>query len=187
MDPSAAWMTSQLMEQVMKSGTAASAKSLGFKLPAAGKTGTTNDYKDAWFLGYTSALTCGVWVGFDQPTHDYVAGLRRGPRAAGLDEHDDEGRATLSRRNHSNRRCSSLARTVCANSNQLATNECLAAGAGYEIDLPVDKVPTVPCEIHGGLQTQFAQRQDNLPSKGRSATEPHFSIVPKILRAEIIT
>ena len=78
MDPSAAWMTSQLLEKVMKSGTAASAKSLGFKLPAAGKTGTTNDYKDAWFLGYTSALTCGVWVGFDQPTTIMAHGLRRG-------------------------------------------------------------------------------------------------------------
>src|SRR2546430_17570726 len=48
-------------------------------LPAAGKTGTTNDYKDAWFLGYTSTLTCGVWVGFDQPTtiipHGYGAAL----------------------------------------------------------------------------------------------------------------
>ena len=51
----------------MTRGTAASARSLGFKLPAAGKTGTTNDYKDAWFVGFTSSLTCGVWVGFDQP------------------------------------------------------------------------------------------------------------------------
>ncbi|MFL6569413.1 MAG: transglycosylase domain-containing protein, partial [Chthoniobacterales bacterium] len=66
-EPSAAWMTSQLMEQVLTRGTAASSRSLGFKLPAAGKTGTTNDFKDAWFLGYTTALTCGVWVGFDQP------------------------------------------------------------------------------------------------------------------------
>src|SRR2546430_13822473 len=67
LDASAAWMTSQLMEQLLTAGTAASARSLGFKLPAAGKTGTTNDYKDAWFIGYTTALTCGVWVGFDQP------------------------------------------------------------------------------------------------------------------------
>ncbi|PYL70443.1 MAG: hypothetical protein DMF22_09335, partial [Verrucomicrobia bacterium] len=67
LDPSAAWMTSQLMEEVLTQGTAASARSLGFSLPAAGKTGTTNDYKDAWFLGYTSTLTSGVWVGFDQP------------------------------------------------------------------------------------------------------------------------
>src|SRR5438445_2230783 len=53
LDPSAAWLTSQLMELVLTSGTAASARELGFRLPAAGKTGTTNDYKDAWFLGYT--------------------------------------------------------------------------------------------------------------------------------------
>src|SRR5213592_2216116 len=57
LDPSAAWMTSQAMEEVLTKGTAASARSLGFKLPAAGKTGTTNDYKDAWFVGYTSTLT----------------------------------------------------------------------------------------------------------------------------------
>src|SRR5437763_4092895 len=63
LDPSAAWMTSQLMEEVLTRGTAAAARSLGFKLPAAGKTGTTNDYKDAWFVGYTSTMTCGVWVG----------------------------------------------------------------------------------------------------------------------------
>ena len=48
---------------MLTKGTAASARSLGFKLPAAGKTGTTNDYKDAWFYWYTSTLTCGVWVG----------------------------------------------------------------------------------------------------------------------------
>ncbi len=51
--------------------------------------------------------------------------------------------------------------TVCANSNQLATNECLAAGAGYELTLPADKVPTMACQIHGGLQTQLAQRMDD--------------------------
>src|SRR4029434_4472224 len=54
LDPSAAWMTSQLMEEVLTHGTAANSRSLGFRLPAAGKTGTTNDYKDAWFLGYRS-------------------------------------------------------------------------------------------------------------------------------------
>ena len=56
------------MQEVITRGTASSARSLGFKLPAAGKTGTTNDFKDAWFIGFTSSMTCGVWVGFDQPT-----------------------------------------------------------------------------------------------------------------------
>ena len=39
----------------------------GFTLPAAGKTGTTNDYVDAWFVGFTPHLVTGVWIGFDQP------------------------------------------------------------------------------------------------------------------------
>src|SRR5207302_681010 len=43
------------------------ARRLGFTLPAAGKTGTTNDFNDAWFVGYTPHLAAGVWVGFDQP------------------------------------------------------------------------------------------------------------------------
>ena len=59
-------MTS-VMRGVLERGTAASARSLGWTRPAAGKTGTTNDYRDAWFVGYTRSLTCGVWVGFDHP------------------------------------------------------------------------------------------------------------------------
>ncbi len=59
--------TSNVLERVMTEGTAKQAASFGFRLPGAGKTGTTNDYKDAWFVGYTSSLTCGVWVGMDKP------------------------------------------------------------------------------------------------------------------------
>ncbi len=53
-----------LLEEVVKHGTASSAKKLNH--PIAGKTGTTNDYTDAWFVGFTPSLTCGVWVGFDE-------------------------------------------------------------------------------------------------------------------------
>jgi penicillin-binding protein 1A len=56
-----------MMADVINAGTAAKARSLGFTLPAAGKTGTTNDYNDAWFVGFTPSLVTGVWVGFDQP------------------------------------------------------------------------------------------------------------------------
>jgi penicillin-binding protein 1A len=62
-----AWSVSRILNEVATRGTAASVKRLGFDKPCGGKTGTTNDFKDAWFAGYTSSLTCAVWVGFDQP------------------------------------------------------------------------------------------------------------------------
>jgi 1A family penicillin-binding protein len=64
---STAFMMSSMMADVINSGTAARARALGFTLPAAGKTGTTNDFHDAWFVGFTPTLATGVWVGFDQP------------------------------------------------------------------------------------------------------------------------
>ena len=53
-----------LLQEVVKHGTASSAKKLNH--PVAGKTGTTNDYTDAWFVGFSPSVTCGVWVGFDE-------------------------------------------------------------------------------------------------------------------------
>jgi penicillin-binding protein 1A len=62
-----AFLMTHMLADVVNHGTAYPARQLGFKLPAAGKTGTTNDYRDAWFVGYTPRLVTGVWVGFDQP------------------------------------------------------------------------------------------------------------------------
>jgi penicillin-binding protein 1A len=162
LDPGAAWMTTRLMEEVLTQGTAASARSLGFKLPAAGKTGTTNDYKDAWFMGYTTTLTCGVWVGFDQPTtiipHGYGAALAlpvwtQVMNKASQHYPAEELQPTMP-----------LQHTmVCSVSNQLATTGCMAARTAYDIDLPVDKVPTAACQVHGGSQWPFAQQAPGEP------------------------
>jgi penicillin-binding protein 1A len=62
-----AYLMSSMLSDVVTAGTAANARSLGFKLPAAGKTGTTDDYADAWFIGYTPHLLTGVWFGLDTP------------------------------------------------------------------------------------------------------------------------
>ncbi len=58
------YIMTNLMESVVSSGTGQRAKALG--RPVAGKTGTTNDMKDAWFVGYVPQLVAGVWVGYDQ-------------------------------------------------------------------------------------------------------------------------
>jgi penicillin-binding protein 1A len=62
-----AFLMTNMMADVVNSGTGWQARRVGFTLPAAGKTGTTNDYHDAWFVGYTPHLATGVWVGYDQP------------------------------------------------------------------------------------------------------------------------
>ncbi|MEK6543159.1 MAG: penicillin-binding transpeptidase domain-containing protein, partial [Elusimicrobiota bacterium] len=61
-------MMTSLLRDVVREGTAKSLATLGFTHPAAGKTGTTNQEKDAWFIGYTPRLLCGVWIGDDKAT-----------------------------------------------------------------------------------------------------------------------
>lgn len=67
MSPVAAKMTTSLLEKVVERGTASRAPAYGLQGYGAGKTGTTNNYLDAWFVGFDRNLTCGVWVGFDKP------------------------------------------------------------------------------------------------------------------------
>jgi 1A family penicillin-binding protein len=62
-----AFLMASMLADVINAGTAYRARQTGFLLPAAGKTGTTNDYVDAWFVGFTTKLVTGVWIGFDQP------------------------------------------------------------------------------------------------------------------------
>ncbi|MEM9999483.1 MAG: penicillin-binding transpeptidase domain-containing protein, partial [Pseudomonadota bacterium] len=66
LDPMTAYQITSMLEGVVQRGTATSLRDLG--RPVAGKTGTTNDEKDAWFVGYTPELVTGVFVGFDTPT-----------------------------------------------------------------------------------------------------------------------
>jgi penicillin-binding protein 1B len=63
--PSTAFLVTHMMRSVLNEGTAASARSSGFTADAAGKTGTTNDLRDAWFVGFTPELLTVVWVGLD--------------------------------------------------------------------------------------------------------------------------
>ncbi len=70
------FLVDDMLRSVIDEGTAASARGLGFTAEAAGKTGTTNDYRDAWFAGFTPDLLCVVWVGFDDNTAVGLSGTR---------------------------------------------------------------------------------------------------------------
>jgi penicillin-binding protein 1A len=75
--PITAYLMADMLRGVVDYGTAYGVRQAGFTLPAGGKTGTTNDYKDAWFIGFTPSIVTGVWVGYDQPRtirgHGYAA------------------------------------------------------------------------------------------------------------------
>ncbi len=73
LDPRVAYQVNSMMQQVLQTGTGASATARGFSLPAAGKTGTTHD---GWFAGFTTKLLCVVWVGYDDGRDLHIDGAQ---------------------------------------------------------------------------------------------------------------
>lgn len=150
LSPAVAWMIAQTLRGVIERGTAASAKSLGLDRIAAGKTGTTDEYKDAWFVGFTNSLTCGVWVGFDQPQtieqKGYGAALALPIWVRVMEK--------ASRQQYADGEFPPPEKLVqvqlCSVSNQLATSDCQAAGTAYQIALPQSMVPQQSCPVHQG-------------------------------------
>ncbi len=65
--PEVAYQMVTMLRDVVDRGTASQARRMGIRFAVGGKTGTTDDFKDAWFVGFSSSLVVGVWVGFDQP------------------------------------------------------------------------------------------------------------------------
>ena len=156
--PAVAWMVAQTLRGVIERGTAASAKTLGLVRYAAGKTGTTDDYKDAWFVGFTNSLTCGVWVGFDQPQTIQERGyggtlalpiwvrvMEKASRPKYPDGQFPPPEPLVRLR-------------LCSVSNRLATDACVAAGTSYEIMLPQSIVPTRTLSGSPGTSTRGLQR-----------------------------
>jgi membrane peptidoglycan carboxypeptidase len=66
LDPAVAYVTTNIMEDVVSRGTGTAVRSVGFRGPAAGKTGTTQDAADVWFVGVTPEYVATVWLGFDR-------------------------------------------------------------------------------------------------------------------------
>lgn len=75
-----AWVMVDMLKDVIRAGSGTRVRSEGFTHPAGGKTGTTNDYTDVWFVGFTADVVAGVWIGFDQPKE--IMGQAQGGRLA---------------------------------------------------------------------------------------------------------
>lgn len=141
--PQAAYLVTSLLEGVIQRGTASKAKALGFVGSIAGKTGTTDGYRDAWFVGYTSELVIGVWVGFDDEQPVRLTGAQ-----AALPIWMEIARRIVPERSPTFQRPSGIiTRNVDPKTGQLATSQCPEQVSEVFIE---GTEPNVYCEIHGG-------------------------------------
>lgn len=165
-----AWMTTDMLGHVLDDGTATEARAKGYQAPAYGKTGTTNDFVDAWFVGYTDKLTTGVWVGLDQPKTI----MDRGYGSTLALPVWTEVMKTAESRGYAAAKIPAPAGTkslvLCRECGQLSSN---GTRYPYQMDLPADLAPRGTCRGHGGVFAQNGAPQAfPVPGETVGATGP---------------
>ena len=157
-----AYIMTDMMRSVVESGTGQRSRWMGFTRPAGGKTGTTNNFCDNWFVGFTPQITTGVWIGFDTKTS-----IGRGQDGARngvpvwteymiaahdslpiMDFEEPEGIVHLD---------------ICLESGQIATDRCIDVRSEIFID---GNQPTTTCQIHpsAGLYQANRMRRPEVPA-----------------------
>jgi len=167
LDPRVAYLMVSMMEDVLRSGTGAGVRSLGFDLPAAGKTGTS---RDGWFAGFTTQLLTVVWVGFDDDRDLNLVGARSAlpiwadfmKRAARLRPYRDAtafvpppGIVTVD---------------ICPDSGQLAGPNCPHAHPEVFID---GTQPVIECQLHNPQPAAVAGSSVNPAARSAAAVADH--------------
>ena len=172
--PDTAFLMSTMLADVLNRGTGSGVREQGFKLPAGGKTGTTDDYSDAWFVGYTPSLVAGVWVGRDRPDqimHRGFAGTVAVPAWAAFMK-----QATAGAKAEWFPVPSDLeSATVCQTSGMRATPECRLAGTAVDDYFVPGHAPAEPCSFHIGqlIGTEMLARPvAGMPSPDPAALPP---------------
>jgi penicillin-binding protein 1B len=140
--PQGAYLVTSMLKGVVDRGTGAKARTLGVQGPVAGKTGTTDGYRDAWFVGYTTDLVIGIWVGFDDERPIKLTGAQAAlpiwsalaTRLLGQDRPDFEMPEGV------------VEREIDPHTGQLATSQCPEKVS--EVFMAGTE-PTVYCEVHG--------------------------------------
>jgi penicillin-binding protein 1B len=154
--PQGTFLMTSLLKGVVDHGTGAKARVLGVHGPVAGKTGTTDGYRDAWFIGYTPDMAIGVWVGFDDERALKLTGAQAAlpiwsdlaSRLIPRDSPDFEAPVGV------------VQRKIDPKSGQLATSQCPEKRVEFFI---TGTEPTVYCEVHGGGLWERMKQTFGLP------------------------
>jgi membrane carboxypeptidase/penicillin-binding protein len=157
MSRAVAYLMTGALRGVLQYGTGKGAARMGLDFPAAGKTGTTEDYRDAYFIGYTRQLVCGVWVGFDQPQDIGLPGadaalpawvefMRDSVRQPDLGFGPPPPGITMA--------------TIDPTSGGLATPSCPRVAT---LPFLSGTEPTQPCRLHGGIYAASTPPSMNQP------------------------
>ena len=146
MEAAPLYVLTNMLESVMNRGTGAPARSLGLTVPVAGKSGTTNDHSDAWFVGYTPDAVTAVWIGFDERK---PIGYKMTGSVAALPAWTEIMKAAIASRPEADFTVPEgvVFRRVCSQTGELATEHCPASD--NEVFLS-RYAPTEPCSRHGG-------------------------------------
>jgi penicillin-binding protein 1A len=180
-EETASVMTSML-QSVMDHGTGYPSRALGFMNPAAGKTGTMDEYNDAWFVGYTPSLVSGVWVGYDEKKR--IGAGMTGARAALPAWTDFMIGATRGRSTEEFAQpVGTITREICAETGMLATTNCphVTSEMFHE-----GADPTEACSTHPG--PVLKPGEPGMPPDPRRADErdterQRTQVVPREARA----
>jgi penicillin-binding protein 1A len=199
--PTTAFLMSSMLSDVISAGTATTARAAGFTLPAGGKTGTTDNYSDAWFIGYTPHLVAGVWFGLDTPAPimdrgfagvvavpawaRFMRAATKGAKPEWFDTPPDVERVA-----------------ICRLSGARATDACRAAAAVATADLtvhattgfgpeliPVTPLPSKPAEpmVYEDYFLVGTAPSDYCPIHGADALTSTSSVDPAVMRAGVTT
>jgi len=165
LDPRVSYLMTNMLQEVLRSGTGAGVHSYGFNLPAAGKTGTS---RDGWFAGFTTQLLCVVWVGFDNNRDLKLEGAHSAlpiwaefmKRAAQYRPYKDARPFPQA--------SGVVSAEICNDSGQLAGPYCPRVRVEMFID---GTQPAVQCELHS-VDTSTADRVIEVPAPPPNAFSP---------------
>lgn len=190
----AANQVTRILERVTQpGGTAGQLRSLGFSKPSGGKTGTTDNYTNAWFAGFSSSLTCCVWVGMDKPQktieRGYGGTLALPIWAEVMKSTEKAGYPCAALRMKAGTKTGGI--LLCRESGHLAHGGCRAARTSY-VETMISRTPSELCTKHSmvaeivdeGDGSQISERVAEIVDEGGDTApmEPSQAAVP----AEII-